>query len=244
MNRIDYQAVWDAKSRKDYVDNTLFGATEEEYEHRGKDEVNDILLPHIPHPAGAVVLEVGCGAGRLMKYLSPFVKELHGLDVSEVMLDLARSRLQGLANIHLHHHNGYDLSLYPDRTFDFLYCILVLQHLEKEDAFVLLEEFGRVLRPEGQFLLHYPNFLSELYFSDFVINCRNESRDPTRVRSYTGPEIRRMMEATGFHIIKMFTRGYSFSKTSNEIFDPLDPEIFVYAQPGGQNQKTSGGDST
>ena len=30
--------------------------------------------------------------------------------------------------------NGKDLSLFPDEKFDFVFSIIVLQHLEKEDA--------------------------------------------------------------------------------------------------------------
>src|SRR6202035_5718450 len=39
-------------------------------------------------------LEIGCGPGRLMRPMSRHFREIHGVDVSEEMVRLARERLR------------------------------------------------------------------------------------------------------------------------------------------------------
>jgi ubiquinone/menaquinone biosynthesis C-methylase UbiE len=105
----------------------------------------------------AVVLDLGCGVGRVAKYLAPFVRELHGVDVSENMVRYAKENCRELGNVHIKVNNGKDLSLYSDGTFDFVYSFLVFQHLEKEDALTYITEVYRVLKNGGRALLQFPN---------------------------------------------------------------------------------------
>ncbi len=50
-------------------------------------------LEQVPRPHGTI-LELGCGTGRVSVALAPHVAFLHGVDVSEAMLDRCRHRLQ------------------------------------------------------------------------------------------------------------------------------------------------------
>src|SRR5215208_2054844 len=45
-------------------------------------------------------LEIGCGPGRLMRPLAKHFGEIHGVDVSDEMIRLARERLRGAPNAH------------------------------------------------------------------------------------------------------------------------------------------------
>jgi SAM-dependent methyltransferase len=95
-------------------------------------------------------LEIGCGPGRLMRPLSRHFREIHGVDVSDEMVRLARERLRATPNAHPHLTAGSDLSLFPGGKFDFVYSYAVFQHIpSREVVFQYLREARRVLKPGG-----------------------------------------------------------------------------------------------
>ena len=105
-------------------------------------------LPRLPGRDAA--LEIGCGPGRLMRPLSRHFKEIHGVDVSDAMIALARERLRSTPNAFPHHSSGSDLNLFPDEKFDFVFSYAVFQHIPSADVvFQYLREARRVLKTGG-----------------------------------------------------------------------------------------------
>jgi SAM-dependent methyltransferase len=95
-------------------------------------------------------LEIGCGPGRLMKPLARHFTEIHGVDVSDEMIRLAKERLADTPNAVPHHGTGSDLSQFPDEKFDFVYSYAVFQHIPSRDVvFNYLREARRVLKTGG-----------------------------------------------------------------------------------------------
>jgi ubiquinone/menaquinone biosynthesis C-methylase UbiE len=84
----------------------------------------------------SVVLDVGCGIGRVEKFLAKYCKEIHGVDVSGRMIRFARNERKECKNCFFHKTNGMDFSIFPDNKFDFVFSIITLQHLEKEDVYI------------------------------------------------------------------------------------------------------------
>jgi len=97
-------------------------------------------------------LEIGCGPGRLIKPLSRHFSEIHGVDVSDEMIRIARERLNEIPHAHVHATNGASLAQFDDRSFDFVYSYAVFQHIPSR-AVVLeyMNEISRVLKPGGIF---------------------------------------------------------------------------------------------
>jgi SAM-dependent methyltransferase len=95
-------------------------------------------------------LEIGCGPGRLMRPLSRHFSEIHGVDVSDEMIRLARYRLRNTPNAHPRHASGSDLAAFAEGTFDFVYSYAVFQHIPSRDVVLnYLIEARRVLAPSG-----------------------------------------------------------------------------------------------
>src|ERR1035441_243328 len=95
-------------------------------------------------------LEIGCGPGRLMRPLSRHFKEIHGVDVSDAMIELARERLRDTPNAFPHHSSGSDLKLFPDEKFDYVYSYAVFQHIPSAEVVLqYLREARRVLKTGG-----------------------------------------------------------------------------------------------
>ncbi len=97
-----------------------------------------------------VVLEIGCGIGRVRRVVAPLCRKWIGCDVASNMLSLAAERLRDLLNVELKEITGYDLTGLADASVDVVYCTVVFMHLEPWDRYNYLLEAFRVLRPNGR----------------------------------------------------------------------------------------------
>lgn len=93
------------------------------------------LAKEIPDPSGMSIYEFGCGTGaNLYSLQQRGGARLCGGDISDGMLSLARSRLEGL-NVDLFHLDDSRLRFGSSETFDLILAILVLEHVEELDEF-------------------------------------------------------------------------------------------------------------
>jgi len=100
---------------------------EDDFFARGEAEIAD-LLSRIS-VARNRALDFGCGIGRLTRALGKQFKEAWGVDISEEMVAEARE-----LNPHCRFIATRDLSCFPDRNFDLIYTVMVLQHLPSTTA--------------------------------------------------------------------------------------------------------------
>jgi len=85
-----------------------------------------------------------------MLSMSRFFSEIHGVDVSDEMLALARQNLRDVPHAHLHRNSGSDLAGFPPAHFDFVYSYAVFQHIPSVEVISrYLEESTRVLKAGG-----------------------------------------------------------------------------------------------
>ena len=150
------------------------------------------------------VLDLGCGIGRVARYVAASCRMLWAVDASETMLDLARERLADLPNVGFARCAGTTIPSLAAGTIDMAYSILTLQHLEREDAFELLREVRRVLCTGGTAYFTFPNLLSDEYLAAFVSYVeRGAVKDHSRARFYTPEEVQRLLPAAGFELIDL-----------------------------------------
>ncbi|MCK4668765.1 class I SAM-dependent methyltransferase [Candidatus Bathyarchaeota archaeon] len=69
-----------------------------------------------------MALELGCGYGRVMKVVSPFVSWIIGNDVSKQSLNLARSHMESCRNYAVFLMDASQLS-FRSSVFDVVFCI-------------------------------------------------------------------------------------------------------------------------
>jgi len=69
-----------------------------------------------------LVLELGCGYGRILPNLAENARCVAGIDISAASLNFARGFLRGLSNISLSQMDAVSLG-YRDQTFDCVVCI-------------------------------------------------------------------------------------------------------------------------
>jgi 2-polyprenyl-3-methyl-5-hydroxy-6-metoxy-1,4-benzoquinol methylase len=129
-------------------------------------DVRDRVLKHVA--GGARVLEVGCGWGfdghQLIEESDGHI-DYTGIDGSETTIAHARERfgLNALVG------SGNTLEQLEDESFDVVFSVDVLEHLQNPIAHVA--NVNRVLKPGGYYVFDYPNrfmyprpFLPSLHF--------------------------------------------------------------------------------
>jgi hypothetical protein len=74
--------------------------------------------------------------------------EVHGVDVSDEMIALARQKLKDFPSAHFHVGEGANLRMFADNSVDFVYSYAVFQHIPSRDVvWEYLREIHRVMRP-------------------------------------------------------------------------------------------------
>jgi SAM-dependent methyltransferase len=147
---------WDARAREDafyFVDNTgtYRDPDRERFWAEGRRGLEAILsaVDAAVRP-GDVVLDIGCGIGRLTRVLAEQAAHVHAIDVSAEMLGQAREHNAHLTNVTWHHGDGATLHPLEDASVDAVVSHVVFQHIpDPQVTLGYVREMGRVLRPGG-----------------------------------------------------------------------------------------------
>jgi SAM-dependent methyltransferase len=132
-----------------------------------------------------VAVDVGCGSGRNMQLLSHYNDWVMGFDRSPVALELAASHGLPIACA-----DGEAIPL-ADSSVDLLSALDVLEHMD--DDMRALNEFHRVLQPEGFLLVIVPAYRFLWSEHDEALMHR---------RRYVASELHVKLTCSGFRVLK------------------------------------------
>lgn len=99
---------------------------------------------------GWTVGDLGCGTGQVAQSLAPFVRRVVAVDSSPAMLDAARARLAGLANVETREGELESLPI-ADGELDAALAFLVLHYVAEPGE--AIAEAARALKPGGRLLV-------------------------------------------------------------------------------------------
>jgi SAM-dependent methyltransferase len=101
-------------------------------------------------------LDFGCGVGRMTRGFSGFFQSGVGLDVSEKMIGLARQFNPEVKHCEFVANESAVLP-FANESFDFVFTVLVLQHLPSKDLILTyIAEFVRVTKKNGVVVFQLP----------------------------------------------------------------------------------------
>ena len=152
---------WDARARENaryYVNTAREDWTDEEFFASGERTVAEEIRTDMVNicqgkdPKEMRVLEIGCGTGRVTRALANLFGEVHAVDVSGEMVELARKALADTPGAHVYRNNGADLAVIPVGGFDFAFSSIVFQHIPSREIIEnYVREVHRLLRPGALF---------------------------------------------------------------------------------------------
>ncbi|MBI4322071.1 MAG: class I SAM-dependent methyltransferase [Chloroflexi bacterium] len=131
------------------------------------------------------VLDAGCGTGGMLPYLAKYGKAT-GVDYSGDALSFCQGR--GLSRLV----RGSVSNLpFESSSFDLVVSFDVLYHLAVADDEAALQEFYRVLTPDGHLLIRLPAYDWLRGSHDRAVHTRHR---------YTASEVRHKMRRVGFRV--------------------------------------------
>lgn len=154
--------------------------------------------------AGGVLLDIGCGDGRITDLFRDKFKYLYGIDISEKFVNEANERgiMAKVVDININ-------SLpYPDSFFDVILCSEVIEHIFDTDF--LLQECRRVLKDKGYLVLSTPNLAAWYNRILFVFGfqpIQSEIRlkgGTGHIRVFTLKALKRLLMEYNFQIKDIF----------------------------------------
>ena len=114
--------------------------------------VFDLFRPYI----GRRVLEVGCGIGTMSRKLAGIADEIVGIEPNAACVERVSAAMRGEPKFSLRscHLEECDLAELASHRFDTVYCVNVLEHIEKDVE--ALRMFREAIVPEGRVLIFVP----------------------------------------------------------------------------------------
>jgi SAM-dependent methyltransferase len=149
------------------------------------------------------LLEIGCGIGRFPQALAREASSVTGIDISAGMIETARRRCAGLANVRLVECSGRDLSLFEDDGFDVVFAVDAFPYLVQSGMALAerhVREAARVLKAGGDLLI-----LNFSYRGDLDM----DRSDMARLAAESGFRVLRngtheftLWDGAAFHLVK------------------------------------------
>jgi ubiquinone/menaquinone biosynthesis C-methylase UbiE len=204
--RHEYKAVWtEAAVSVEQARSAVAGEGSEASFWAGGAASCDVLLRTVGIKPEDVVLEIGCGVGRVGRSVAPLCREWIGCDVSPTMLEHAGTYLADLENVRLVETSGFDLAAIASESVDVVYCMVVFMHLDEWDRYSYVAEGMRVLAPGGRIYIDNFNLCSDEGWALFEQHraISPEDRPPHVSKSSTPQELETYLRRAGFDAISL-----------------------------------------
>ena len=168
---------------------------EDDYKKHVEDD--EIITAHFAHKENCTALEIGCGAGRILRPMSRDFGHVIGTDISGEMLAKARD----IVDAELLETDGEHIPL-SDNSVDFVFSFLVFQHMKN---YVLVEnnfkDVVRILKPGGVFKV--------LMRTDLI---RNKEWHDRHFQWWEGVPFKQ-------HMLEHLVKRFKFNLLKEELFD-------------------------
>lgn len=117
--------------------------------------LQDYLFDFNINILGKIMIELGCGAGRMTKFLSYSTKKLYAMDISQGILNKAIERIGSRKNVEFIVSPG-DFSFLPEYSIDIIFSVAVFQHANEESVEYYLKDGATTLKQGGYFIFQIP----------------------------------------------------------------------------------------
>jgi len=169
---------------------------------------------------GLDICEFGSGGGLWLKWFKDFYSaRVHGIDNSEIGLELARKNIEGGELI------VGDVRKVPfsKERFDLVYCLGLIEHFNDEDIQKIVNEMYEVTKRGRWTIVTTPNRSKQSFLKYYEMvsgACQSE-------RSVEISQMRHFLERAGFKKIEIIPAGLFIPKLRNKKwFSKLNLKFF------------------
>jgi 2-polyprenyl-3-methyl-5-hydroxy-6-metoxy-1,4-benzoquinol methylase len=207
------ERFWDSRAKE-------YDRNEEKYEQSYKKAV-DNTKKHLS--VSDVVLDYGCGTGIVTNDLADSVREIHGIDISSEMIDVARRRAveRGIGNVHYAQSTIFD-ELYGNESYNVILAFSVLHLLE--DTQKVMQRINELLKPGGLFISETPCLGERAAFFSILLCLLSKTGLVPYLSRFGTSELQDLVTGGGFRVV------------DTEYSDQPTPTHFIVAEKVGGTQ--------
>jgi len=110
----------------------------------------ELLIGSSEVPSNGVVVEIGCGVGRLLRFAAERFEKVFGVDVSLEAVQKARVLLEGTPHAAVILGDGVSLQQLPSAQADFVYSFATLGCVPASILISYFLEINRILKRSGR----------------------------------------------------------------------------------------------
>ncbi len=194
---------------------TMFAVEDSHFWYRGMKQITSTLIKsNFKKNQKYKILDAGCGTGAGMIALSKF-GEVAGVDYSPLAIELCKKR--GLKKVSV---ASIEKLPFKNSSFDLVISSDVLGQMEVNQDMTAINEFYRVLKPEGILILRTAAFNWLYSYHDRAVHTKHR---------YTDNELKALLKKGKFKIIKttyanMFLFPISFILRIASNFLKIEPK--------------------
>jgi len=186
------EKFWD-KQAKDFTDHE---------QHTQLNENKDFITTLKYLNINDTVLDYGCATGIISNAISDKVKEIHAIDISPKMIEIARTKAseRNISNIYYAHATIFD-ERYRKESFDVILAFRILHVLD--DIRAVIRRINELLKPGGIFISVSTCMGDTKALLSILTFLASKMRIlPLHINRFKLPELQELITGGGFQIVE------------------------------------------
>lgn len=181
---------------------------------------------------GQMIVDVGCGMGRLARYLQDLQVDYLGIDIVPEILEEARTIIGRNESFRFELVKGFEIPL-PDTEAHFVTMFSLATHLLDIETYSYMAEAKRVLRNGGHLILSFLDY-SLPYFQEMFERLFQEQHGREDLLSFIQKDTLRFFgESLGYSVVEFIDSGSAFGEPDDgeRLLDNTSaPSPFTFGQ--------------
>ncbi|MFC1956328.1 class I SAM-dependent methyltransferase [Chloroflexota bacterium] len=187
------EKFWD-KQAKDFIDHEQHTQLSE-----NKDFITTLKYLNIDD----TVLDYGCATGIISNAIADKVKEIHAIDISSKMIEIAKIKAgeRHIDHIHFSQATIFD-ERYQKESFNVILAFRILHMLE--DIQAVMRRINELLKPGGTFISVSACMSDKKALLSILVFLASKMKIvPQHINMFKFPELQGIITGGGFHIIEL-----------------------------------------